>query len=621
MLQRYSFVQKILTKRFKMWGLWDDPKTFLEKMATNFDFDISNGDTFILLIDHDIASISSLTAMLKKLSYKVISVSEASEAVLILHQKQMDIVLVIANTQAPHIDSHSFYTAFLTRDLPLILINPEGKKTKPSNSLEKRACYFLEKPISEKDINNMLQHVLPNKSQKLTKISIPKSGGGNTEEHKNLIEAFRENLKRQRTSQSSLIGKKLLKKSFIASKTHEERRNIAYDERKNKTVYPVEIENKRNEGHNIDSNIGIRHNLWTYEHQIKLLSASSNLGDKDSHRKSLLGIMNDRTDIPVKNKYPFTLSNIAKNYFSGNSMWYSLKKGELFIIIHHSMPICLFHKVTDKDQTKERATNALKFNLGRKMDFSSNSCFGNRPNSSSMEADLVPAATSNIPPCNFSHRKSLLGIMNDRTDIQVKNKYPFTLSNIAKNYFSDKYQIKERDTNALKFNLGRKMDLSSNSCFGNIPNTSSMEADRVPPATSNIPPCNISLTDTVSYTNMVSNSLNSTNFLDHFGLPSSIGASNSGNATPPEANIEDISQVQQDACNDVPIEDMISFDTDVHEMDMQYVLGNNGSSEVNILSNTHVGHEAYNTPMEKEDHFHGDKEGLGWIDDVLNVDG
>ncbi|KAL0801255.1 hypothetical protein Bca101_056431 [Brassica carinata] len=536
-------------------------------MATNFDFDISNGDTFILLIDHDIASISSLTAMLKKLSYKV--------------------------------------------------INPEGKKTKPSNSLEKRACYFLEKPIFEKDINNMLQHVLPNKSQKLTKISKPKSGGGNTEEHKNLIEAFRENLKRQRTSQSSLIGKKLLKKSFIASKTHEERRNIAYDERKNKTVYPVEIENKRNEGHNIDSNIGIRHNLWTYEHQIKLLSASSNLGDKDSHRKSLLGIMNDRTDIPVKNKYPFTLSNIAKNYFSGNSMWYSLKKGELFIIIHHSMPICLFHKVTDKDQTKERDTNALKFNLGRKMDFSSNSCFGNRPNSSSMEADLVPAATSNIPPCNFSHRKSLLG----RTDIQVKNKYPFTLSNIAKNYFSDKYQIKERDTNALKFNLGRKMDLSSNSCFGNIPNTSSMEEDRVPPATSNIPPCNISLTDTVSYTNMVSNSLNSTNFLDHFGLPSSIGASNSGNATPPEANIEDISQVQQDACNDVPIEDMISFDTDVHEMDMQYVLGNNGSSEVNILSNTHVGHEAYNTPMEKEDHFHGDKEGLGWIDDVLNVDG
>lgn len=94
-----------------------------------------------------------------------------------------------------------------------------------------------------------------------------------------------------------------------------------------------------------------------------------------------------------------------------------------------------------------------------------------------------------------------------------------------------------------------------------------------------------------------------------------------GNATPPETNIEDISQVQQDACNDVPIEDMISFDTDVHEMDMQNVLGNNGSSEVNIVSNTHVGHEANNTPTEKEDHFNGDNEGLDWIDDVFNVDG
>lgn len=168
------------------------------------------------------------------------------------------------------------------------MISPEGKKTKPSNSLEKRACYFLEKPVSEKDVNNMLQHVLSNKSQKLTKISKPKSGEGNTEEHKNLIEAFRESLKRQRTSQSSLLGKQ--KKSFIASEAYQERRNIANDERKNKTVYPLEFENKRNEGHNIDSNIGIRKNLWTYEHQIKLLSGSSNLGDKGKHFYFILTI-------------------------------------------------------------------------------------------------------------------------------------------------------------------------------------------------------------------------------------------------------------------------------------------------------------------------------------------
>lgn len=81
---------------------------------------------------------------------------------------------------------------------------------------------------------------------------------------------------------------------------------------------------------------------------------------------------------------------------------------------------------------------------------------------------------------------------------------------------------------ALKFYQGTKMDLSRTSWFGNIPNSSSMEADRVPAATSNIPPCNISPTDTVSHTNLVSTSLNDNNFLDHSGLPSSVGTSNSG---------------------------------------------------------------------------------------------
>ncbi|KAF8094047.1 hypothetical protein N665_0371s0029 [Sinapis alba] len=501
---------------------------FIENKKNN-----CNGDTFILLIDHDIASISSLTPMLKQLSYKVINVNVASEAVSML-KKQMDIILVIANTEMPHINSHSLYTSLLTRDIPLILISPEGKKIKPSNSLEKRVCYFLEKPISEKDINNMLQHVLSNKSQKLTKISIPKRVEGNTEEERmNQIQAFRENIKRQRTSQSSLLGKQLLKKPFI------ERRNIANDEWKNNTVHPVEFKNKRNEGNNIDSNIGVRNNFWTYEHQMKFFSASSNLGDKAQV---------DRTDKLSKNK---------------------LSKNE--------------------------------------------------------------------NPSGY--------------------KYPFTLSNIAKNFFSDKNPIKERDAKALNL----KMDLSNNSCFGNKPNSSSMEAVRVPAATSNIPPCNISLTDTVSYTNLVSTSLNDNNFLDHSGLPLSIRASHSdmilstvqndfihcepshtslnsditlqsnmtlpstnindmGNVNPPETNIEDISQVQQDACYDVPIEDMISFDTDVHKMDMQYVLGNHGSSEVNIFSNTQVSDEAYNTPMEEKDHLQADNEDLDWIDDVFNAD-
>ncbi|KAL0664472.1 hypothetical protein Bca4012_101310 [Brassica carinata] len=284
-------------------------------MAENFAFVLfgtkisnHNGDTPILLIDHDTASIASLTPMLKQHSYKVISVNVASEAVSML-EKQKDIVLVIANNEMPHIDSHSFYTSLLTKDIPLILISSEGKRNKSSNSLEERACYFLTRPIHEKDINNMLQHVLPNKSQKLEKLSIPNNAEDVSEVRINQMKAFRENLRRQRT-----------------------------------------------EVNNIESKVRRRSNLWTCENHLKFLSAISYLGDEDSHPKSILSIMNvpslthrevarhlesykakvDRMnetlsrkewiptnktfEYPSDYKYPFTLSNIAKQKNSGKNL-------------------------------------------------------------------------------------------------------------------------------------------------------------------------------------------------------------------------------------------------------------------------------------------------------------
>uniref|UniRef100_M4CJC1 Uncharacterized protein n=1 Tax=Brassica campestris TaxID=3711 RepID=M4CJC1_BRACM len=41
-------------------------------------------------------------------------------------EKQKDIVLVIANNEMPHIDSHSFYTSLLTKDIPLIYSHPKS---------------------------------------------------------------------------------------------------------------------------------------------------------------------------------------------------------------------------------------------------------------------------------------------------------------------------------------------------------------------------------------------------------------------------------------------------------------------------------------------------------------
>ncbi|KAF8046645.1 hypothetical protein N665_3557s0001 [Sinapis alba] len=251
-----------------------------------------NGDTAsILLIDHDAASIASLTPMLKQLSYNVISVNVASEAVSML-DKQKDIVLVIANSEMPHIDSHSFHTSLHTKDIPLILINPEGKRNKSASSLEKRACYFLTRPVYEKDINNMLLHVLPNKRQKIEKLSINNNAKDVMEDHTKKMKAFRENLRRQR----------------------------------------IEMNNR-------ESNVRRRSNIWTYSHPKSILRIMNdpNLSEREvaNHLQSYKAkvdqmnetlsrkerIPRDKTaEYPSDYKYPFTLFNRPKKIFSGGKM-------------------------------------------------------------------------------------------------------------------------------------------------------------------------------------------------------------------------------------------------------------------------------------------------------------
>lgn len=48
------------------------------------------------------------------------NVHEASMAVSMIEKQKKNIGLVIVNTEMPHIDSHSFHTVLLHKDIPLI---------------------------------------------------------------------------------------------------------------------------------------------------------------------------------------------------------------------------------------------------------------------------------------------------------------------------------------------------------------------------------------------------------------------------------------------------------------------------------------------------------------------
>lgn len=249
----------------------------------------------------------------------------ASEAISMI-EKQKDIRLVIANIEIPHIDSDSFLTTLLHKDIPLIrksisthpyyfsyfhhhllleklicllfhflsikVISPEIMTKKVSDSVTKASRFCLKKPIFENDIKNLWQHVLPKKSQVFEKINIVEKQKSVMNKDIMQIEAFRETIKRQRTGQASLLGRQKFMKTFEVSEMYQKRKSVANAEWKTKPVCSIEIENKKREWKKVESNVGRRCNLWTYERHMKFLAAISILGEKSKIYIPFLTIYN-----------------------------------------------------------------------------------------------------------------------------------------------------------------------------------------------------------------------------------------------------------------------------------------------------------------------------------------
>lgn len=120
---------------------------------------------------------------------------------------------------------------------------------------------------------------------------------------------------------------------------------------------------------------------------------------------------------------------------------------------------------------------------------------------------------------------------------------------------------------------------------------------------------------------------------------------------PRETNVEDTNLVGYDGGYEVSIEDLILFDNNVIEMDMQSCLGNYGSVDRNVSSSTiDLSHNfAFNaltssipnittegqdhsfamdlrltnqhhTNIERESNSDNDREWMDWIEEILNTD-
>ncbi|XP_023644293.1 putative two-component response regulator-like APRR6 [Capsella rubella] len=627
-------------------------------------------DIFILLIDHDATSVASLTSMLEQFSKRVMSVDAASKALSMIEKQKKDIGIVIANIEMPQIDSHSFLTALLQRNIPLILINPEIRTKKPSDLLKNSACFSLDKPISEIDIKNMWQRVLSRQSQEFKKINMAENQENAIDKDIDEIENFRASLKRQRTSQASLLGQRNFIKPYTTSEAYHKRKGMANIEWKTKPCYQNEVENRRKEWMKVDDNVGRRMSLWTNERHMKFLAAISILGDNDLRPKSILEIMNDPnltqrqiashlqkykaqieriSDVLPRNEwkstdktieypsdydYPFKASYLTKNVIASNSLWCCLRKKNL----SSSSSINQFSL---KNPIDARKKSMPKLHRGKKLDLSNHSHSGNILNKSSMNVDYVPSTISsnlaydNYPIDNANH----IGMVSTGVGSEILPMISNLPNTCASQMETARISIPHYDPNPLHpHNLVLETSVNQIDLdFTSIPDSFFPQADSCNLEENYFLPNNIMspLETNIDQMNLAPSIENHS----HHGIniiqsevdnPIDIGFSEVSILPQEEStNHMGIVSCETNMSNfetnanedfDIPIEDLISFDTDI-EKDMASWLEESGFSERNNQMESSEYHNAeagkQNDNIEGGGDFEDYRDYIDWIDEEV----
>ncbi|CAF2063238.1 hypothetical protein Bca4012_101289 [Brassica carinata] len=573
----------------------------------------------ILLIDHDAISVASLIPMLKQRSHKdVMSVNGASEAISVI-EKQKDIGLVIANVELS--DTNDFLTAMHHKEIPLILIGTEIHIKETSDLLTKRACSCLKKPISENDVDNMFQLVLPNKRQEWEKINVAEKRENIVEERMKQMKAFRDHIKRQGTSQSSLLGRRPLNKTFTSSQMYQKGKSIA------------DVEGCKN--------------VWTRDRHMKFLAAISILGEKESRPKAILEIMKDsnlsqrqvgsylqkyKFQVEIINKtltrnewkstdktyeypsdyvYPFKASNLAKTLIESNSMWCSLRKRKSSSLstVQYSF----------KRSAAEKKDRMPKFHIGEKSGLHRHSLSGSRVGASNLDAFQKESAKICISQSNPNPSQPSSYVLET-------NKNPLDMNQMGRVSFGENHGLsQDMIFNGTKSNhLGLVSGETSHIETPLETDTNQMDWDW--------------FSSDEAYAILEDLTVPETN-INQVGLvPGETSFAALDNVTPPENNTNEIGLVpNQEGNDDIPIEDLISFGTDIiNEMDdLDAWLENYNSFQGDVplpascndhdlaftpTTSQHQNIEAANPREATEEGNHLDDdsdENLDWIDDIF----
>ncbi|XP_042035367.1 two-component response regulator ARR10-like [Salvia splendens] len=134
----------------------------------------------ILLIDDDTESLLKLASQLENYSYRVTTTELPTIALSILQERSDRFDLIMSDVEMQEMDCFKFIKSLqLIKDIPIILISAEPKRSVIEEAMVKGACFFLKKPISSKNLKNVWQHVY----RKTRKMGIKSSDCPEAESH------------------------------------------------------------------------------------------------------------------------------------------------------------------------------------------------------------------------------------------------------------------------------------------------------------------------------------------------------------------------------------------------------------------------------------------------------
>ncbi|KZV43114.1 hypothetical protein F511_04506 [Dorcoceras hygrometricum] len=125
---------------------------FLPKMAVR-----------VLLVEADDSTRQIITALLRKCSYRVASVSDGLKAWELLKERSQNIDLILTEVELPSISGYALLTLImehhLCKNIPVIMMSAHDSVSTVYKCMLRGAADFLVKPVRKNELRNLWQHV------------------------------------------------------------------------------------------------------------------------------------------------------------------------------------------------------------------------------------------------------------------------------------------------------------------------------------------------------------------------------------------------------------------------------------------------------------------------------